>query len=95
VYLNLAAARLPDRRGTGRLQAMDTTPAGPLRIKVNGETKVLADVADCAALVGHLGLTGRRIALERNGEIVPRSQLAGTPLADEDVIEIVVAVGGG
>ena len=42
-----------------------------------------------------LELQGRRIALERNGEIVPRSQFDAVELADGDALEIVVAVGGG
>lgn len=42
-----------------------------------------------------LGLTGKRVALECNGEIVPRSALESQPLNDGDKIEIVVAVGGG
>ncbi|TXT24886.1 MAG: sulfur carrier protein [Gallionellaceae bacterium] len=46
-------------------------------------------------LIEEMGLTGRRIALERNGEIVPRSQFATQQLEDGDRMEIVVAVGGG
>ena len=46
-------------------------------------------------LVARLELTGKRIALERNGEIVPRSQLDQVALADGDALEIVVAGGGG
>ena len=42
-----------------------------------------------------MGLTGKRIALERNGEIVPRSTFTTQYLADSDRLEIVVAVGGG
>jgi sulfur carrier protein len=46
-------------------------------------------------LLETLNLTGKRLAVERNGEIVPRSQFADTLLADGDKLEIVVAVGGG
>ncbi|MGZ8230624.1 MAG: sulfur carrier protein ThiS, partial [Burkholderiales bacterium] len=42
-----------------------------------------------------LGFTGKRIALERNGEIVPRSQFGAHSIANGDKLEIVVAVGGG
>jgi sulfur carrier protein len=42
-----------------------------------------------------MALVGRRIAVERNGEIVPKSLHARTSLADGDRLEIVVAVGGG
>jgi thiamine biosynthesis protein ThiS len=38
---------------------------------------------------------GKRVAVERNGEIVPKSKHAATPLAEGDQVEIVVAVGGG
>lgn len=46
-------------------------------------------------LVAILRLVGKRLAIERNGEIVPRSQFSETLLADGDVLEIVGAVGGG
>lgn len=46
-------------------------------------------------LVASLGFAGKRIAVERNTEIVPRSRHANTPLAAGDRVEIVVAVGGG
>ena len=48
-----------------------------------------------AELIRQMGLTGKRIALERNGEIVPRSHFTQQMLADGDKLEIVVAVGGG
>ncbi len=48
-----------------------------------------------AALLEALGYAGKRIAVERNGEIVPRGRHVDTGLADGDQIEIVVAVGGG
>ena len=46
-------------------------------------------------LIENLGYSGKRIAVERNGEIVPRSLHTSTQLCDNDVLEIVVAVGGG
>lgn len=46
-------------------------------------------------LLEHMGLRGKRIAVERNGEIVPRSKFDQPLLADGDRLEIVVAVGGG
>jgi len=48
-----------------------------------------------ARLIEELELEGKRIALERNGEIVPRGSFAQQPLTDGDRLEIVVAVGGG
>jgi len=66
-----------------------------ISITVNGEPRQLEAPVNCAELLDRLDLAGKRIALERNGEIVPRSQLAAERLADEDRLEIVVAVGGG
>lgn len=65
-------------------------------IHLNGESRQFdTSVTTLAALVAALDLGGKRIAIERNGEIVPRSQHASTPLLDGDALEIVVAVGGG
>ncbi|MCX7891211.1 MAG: sulfur carrier protein ThiS [Burkholderiales bacterium] len=66
-----------------------------MRLSVNGEHRELAEPANLARLVETLGLAGKRIAVERNGEIVPRTRYAATALADGDRLEIVVAVGGG
>jgi sulfur carrier protein len=66
-----------------------------ITISINGTARQLPDSAGVAALIEELGLTGKRIALERNGEIVPRSRFAEQQLADGDKLEIVVAVGGG
>ena len=66
-----------------------------MRLTVNGEEHCLADAADVAALVRELGLDPRKVAVERNLEIVPRSTYAFTRLADGDRLEIVQFVGGG
>ncbi|MCX7193357.1 MAG: sulfur carrier protein ThiS [Proteobacteria bacterium] len=66
-----------------------------ITVFVNGAPRQLADGCSIAALIEALGYTGRRIALERNGDIVPRSQHADQILTDGDKLEIVVAVGGG
>ncbi|TXL66308.1 sulfur carrier protein ThiS [Zeimonas arvi] len=66
-----------------------------IEITVNGEKRMLPGPASVADLVETLGLTGKRIAVERNGEIVPRSRHGSQPLAAGDRLEIVVAVGGG
>lgn len=66
-----------------------------LNIQLNGTATTLENVRTVHDLVIHLGYEGKRIAVERNGDIVPRSQHAQTPLAEGDRIEIVVAVGGG
>lgn len=62
---------------------------------LNGEARQIAAGATLADLVNELGYAGKRIAIERNGEIAPKSRYASTPLAAGDQIEIVVAVGGG
>lgn len=64
-------------------------------ITLNGEMRSLGEIATVAALLDSLGHSGKRVAVERNGEIVPKSLHPVTPLADGDRIEIVVAVGGG
>ena len=66
-----------------------------MQISVNGEMRRFEGVADVAALVAELGLDARKVAVERNLEIVPRSTYAQTPLADGDRIEIVTFIGGG
>ncbi|MCE1243360.1 sulfur carrier protein ThiS [Oryzomicrobium sp.] len=66
-----------------------------MQLTVNGEPRSFPAPLSVAGLVDYLGLTGKRIAVERNGEIVPRGRHADTGLADGDVLEIVVAVGGG
>ena len=66
-----------------------------MEIIVNGELQRLAAPITVAALLEARGLAGKRLAVERNGEIVPRSRHADTELAGGDKLEIVVAVGGG
>ena len=66
-----------------------------IQLSVNGAPRQIEPGADIARLVEALELQGKRIAVERNGEIVPRSRYAGTPLAEGDRLEIVIAVGGG
>ena len=66
-----------------------------MNITINGESRSFSAPLTVAALVETLGYTGKRIAVERNGEIVPRGRHAETLLAEADRIEIVVAVGGG
>ena len=62
---------------------------------INGQSRSFATPLNVAGLVEQLELQGKRIALERNGEIVPRSKFAAMELSDGDALEIVVAVGGG
>jgi len=64
-------------------------------ISINGVTRQLPEAVRIDALIEEMGLSGKRIALERNGEIVPRSSFATQRLAHGDKLEIVIAVGGG
>jgi thiamine biosynthesis protein ThiS len=66
-----------------------------VRLTINGEERMLEDAADVAALVRTLGLDPRKVAVERNLEIVPRSTYARARLFDGDRLEIVQFVGGG
>lgn len=66
-----------------------------MKLWVNGEERAVQAVADVAGLVAALGLDSRKVAIERNLEIVPRSTYAETPVAEGDRIEIVHFIGGG
>ena len=66
-----------------------------IALTVNGEARRFEQPLNCRQLLERLNLAGKRVALERNGEIVPRSRLGEQMLADGDLLEIVVAVGGG
>jgi sulfur carrier protein len=66
-----------------------------IQVIVNGAPQRFEQSLDVAALVARMQLAGKRIAVEKNGEIVPRSALGATMVADGDRLEIVVAVGGG
>ncbi|MBK6632758.1 MAG: sulfur carrier protein ThiS [Betaproteobacteria bacterium] len=66
-----------------------------MEISVNGEQRSVAPGHSVAALLRDMELEGKRLAVERNGEIVPKSGHAATPLVEGDCIEIVIAVGGG
>lgn len=66
-----------------------------IELVINGQARSFPEPLTLARLVDALDLAGKRIAVEHNGEIVPRSQHGDTVLADGDRLEIVVAVGGG
>jgi sulfur carrier protein len=66
-----------------------------IQLSVNGQVRQLEPGANIERLLDALELAGKRVAVEKNGEIVPRSRYADTRLADGDTLEIVVAVGGG
>lgn len=66
-----------------------------LSITVNGNARSFEAGATIAQLLTQLDTAGKRVAVERNGEIVPKSLYGLTRLAGGDRLEIVVAVGGG
>jgi sulfur carrier protein len=66
-----------------------------MEITLNGAPLTLDAPLTVAALLERQGLAGKRVAVERNGEIVPKSRHAETRLEAGDRLEIVVAVGGG
>jgi len=66
-----------------------------IELLINGESRSFPAPLTLSQLVESLDLAGKRIAIEKNGEIVPRSQHADTRLVSGDRLEIVVAVGGG
>lgn len=70
----------------------------PLTVILNGQSRtfdVLQQSANVEQLVAELGLKGDRVAVERNGDIVPRSGWTETVLSDGDRLEVVHFVGGG
>lgn len=66
-----------------------------MEILINGERRELAGGCTLAQLLDEAGYAGRRVAVEVNREIVPRSRHAERRLADGDRVEIVHAIGGG
>jgi sulfur carrier protein len=66
-----------------------------MRIQLNGESFELPDGETVAALLTRLELAGRRVAVELNMDIVPRSQHVSTALREGDQVEVVHAIGGG
>ena len=66
-----------------------------IQVTLNGAPRQFPAPLTFTQLLDELALGGRRLAVERNGEIVPRSRFAEERLADGDRIEVVIAVGGG
>ncbi|PHY21461.1 sulfur carrier protein ThiS [Caulobacter sp. BP25] len=66
-----------------------------MRLLLNGEERDVGEVRTIADLVASLGLDARKVAVERNLEIAPRSTYADTAMSDGDRIEIVTFIGGG
>lgn len=66
-----------------------------IEVVVNGDTRIVLQGTTVAALIIELGLGDRRVAVERNREVVPRAAHATTTLAAGDKLELVTFVGGG
>jgi len=66
-----------------------------MNLTINGEPRALPEAASVAAMLTHLGIDTKKVAVERNLEIVPKSAFETTRLADGDRIEIVHFIGGG
>jgi sulfur carrier protein len=66
-----------------------------IRIVLNGAPREFPAPLTFSQLLDELSLAGRRLAIERNGEIVPRSRFGDDAISDGDRVEVVVAVGGG
>ena len=75
------------------MQNIDTLTI--ITLSLNGEPHRIAGGSSVADLVRDIGLNPKKVAVERNMEIVPRSTLAAVMLADGDILEIVHFVGGG
>jgi sulfur carrier protein len=66
-----------------------------IALLINGQKQTFPAPLTLTELLDQLGMTGKRLAVDRNGEIVPKSQHTTTRLDDGDQLEIVIAVGGG
>jgi len=66
-----------------------------MHIMLNGQSTQVADATTIAGLLEHAGLAGRKVAVEVNQEVVPRSRHASHALAEGDRVEIIHAIGGG
>ena len=66
-----------------------------IELIINGQPQQFETTLNVTQLIEHLALQNKRIAIERNGEIIPRSQFSEQQLKNGDQLEVVVAVGGG
>lgn len=80
---------------TPRFDSMTSTAANSLQITLNGERRAAPAGARLSDLVAELKLDVRKVAVEHNLAIVPRSEYAARTLADGDAVEIVGFIGGG
>lgn len=66
-----------------------------MNITINGEARQFPGIQTVSDLLNQLGYSNKRLAVELNGDIVPKSQHDTTTLKNGDTLELVVAVGGG
>ena len=66
-----------------------------MKLQINGEEREFPAILSLLDMLAQLGIDGRKVAVERNREIVPKSQYAETVLADGDQLEVVHFIGGG
>lgn len=66
-----------------------------MQVTINGESKEISEGLTISTLIGELGVDPTQVAVEKNGEIVPKSTHAATPIAQGDTLEIVRFIGGG
>jgi sulfur carrier protein len=66
-----------------------------MNIQLNGQITAVAEQATVSSLLASMNLADKRVAVEVNGQIVPRSLHSQHRLQDNDQIEVVIAVGGG
>ncbi len=84
-----------NRTAPGTALAPPAPYNGRMQITLNGQPRDCAPATTIAQLLETAGYGGRRVAVELNREIVPRSQHASRALAEGDQVEIVHAIGGG
>lgn len=66
-----------------------------MRVSINGESQTYEDDISISALLEQSGLAGKRVAVEINESIIPKSRHADTIIAEGDKVEIIHAIGGG
>jgi thiamine biosynthesis protein ThiS len=66
-----------------------------MRLMINGQAQEISGATNVAELLQRLKLDVRKIAVEKNREILPRSTLSAAPLAEGDTLEIITFIGGG
>ena len=74
---------------------MNSTSTATSQITVNGAARPRANLCLVSDLIAELDLDAKKVAIEKNLTIVPRSEYANTPIMDGDAIEIVGFIGGG